>query len=245
MPVLSTDYNFYSYKTSGKLIVKRAMRLIGALDPDEEATAGEMSTGMEALNKMLDAWNGESMMLYALEMFSVDTAVRSVSLGPGADIDMPRPDGLTEGQVFLKTSTSNYRLRVWTQSQWAMREADTVSIGTPTFFYYDEGSPTGTVNFDVTPDTTYTLEVYVPTLLQQMTNASAPITLPPAYADALDHNLAVRIAPEFGQQVPETVAELAVSLKAKILRKNLRIDPVKPDGGTGRGGFDIRTDRYV
>lgn len=245
MPVLTSDYSGYSYATSGKKIIKRAMRLIGATDPDAEPDANEIATGLEALNKMIDSWNGEGQMLYALEMFSVDVSARSPSIGPGATLDMPRPDGLVEGQVFLKTSITNYRLRQMTQREWAAVEADTVSEGTPSKFYYDEGSPTGVLNFNVTPDTTYTLEVYAPTLLAQITNASAVFTLPPSYADALDHNLAVRIAPEFGQEVPATVAELAVSLKAKILRKNLRIDTVKPDLGVGSSRYDIRSDRYL
>jgi hypothetical protein len=81
-------------------------------------------------------------------------------------------------------------------------------------------------------------------MLAQITDASAAILLPPSYADALDFNLAVRIAPEFGQDIPAVVAELAVSLKAKIQRKNLRMETVAPDG-YGRGGYDIRTDRFI
>lgn len=244
MAVLTTDYSGFSHETTAKKIIKRAMRLIGATDPDEEPSAGEIASCLEALNKMLDSWNGESMMLYALQMFSVDTTVRSVSLGPGAALDMPRPDSLVEGQVFIKDSTVNYRLKEMTQREWAIWEADTVSTGLPAKFYYDEGSPVGNLNFNYTPQQSYTLEIYIPSMLQQISNANAVFTLPPSYADALDHNLAVRIAPEFGQQVPETVAELAVSLKAKILRKNLRIDRVKPDLGGPGGLYDIRSDSF-
>jgi hypothetical protein len=222
------------------------MRLIGAIDPDEEMTAGELASCLEAMNKMLDSWNAEGAMLYALEMYSVDTLERSVDLGPGADLDMPRPDSLEDGQVFLKFSDQsvNYRLTKMTQPEWAVREADTTSTGTPSRFYYDKVSPTGTLNFDITPNTTYTLQIYLHRMLAQITDASAAILLPPSYADALDFNLAVRIAPEFGQDIPAVVAELAVSLKAKIQRKNLRMETVAPDG-YGRGGYDIRTDRFI
>jgi hypothetical protein len=92
MPVLASEFSGFTYETTAKKACKRAMRLIGAIDPDEEMTAGELASCLEALNKMLDSWNAEGAMLYALEMYSVDTLERSVDLGPGADLDMPRPD---------------------------------------------------------------------------------------------------------------------------------------------------------
>lgn len=39
--------------------VTRALRLIGVIDPGEAGSASEISTGLEALNVMLDSWAGD------------------------------------------------------------------------------------------------------------------------------------------------------------------------------------------
>jgi hypothetical protein len=228
MPVLANDYSNFSYTTNGKAIVKRALRLLGAISSGEEPSGNELTDGIEALNKMLDSWNSENLMVWALEEFSFTTNSRSMSVGPGADLDMPRPGSLERGQVFIRKDEISYPLEPMTSAEWGLVEGLT-SSGLPNAFHYDRAVAFASLNFDITPDQTYTLVLRVPTLLRQITSAVATIQLPAGYAEALDYSLAIRLAPEYGKEVPLTILDIATTARAKIQRNNVRVGELFAD----------------
>jgi hypothetical protein len=50
MPIPAPTSDTATVTTTGKKLIKRAMRLLLALDPDQELSASEERTGLEALN---------------------------------------------------------------------------------------------------------------------------------------------------------------------------------------------------
>jgi hypothetical protein len=71
--------------------------------------------------------------------------------------------------------------------------------------------------------------------------ASDDVALPPGYQEAITYQLAARLAPEYGVQVPPAVAMLAKAAKADIKRVNFR-QPVMDTGLMDGRRYDIKAD---
>jgi hypothetical protein len=52
--------------------------------------------------------------------------------------------------------------------------------------------------------------------------ATTELTLPPGYKEAIVHNLAIKLAPEYGKSAPVEVINSAVEGKASIKRLNMK-----------------------
>lgn len=239
MAVLQNDYSNFSYTATGKGMVKHALRLLGASASGEEPAGGELADCIDTLNKMLDGWNAEKLSVNALEEFSFTINSRSMSVGSGADLDMPRPNDLGLGQVFLRIGEVDFPLDPMRAAEWGMFAGLTTS-SIPGKFYYDRAVPFANLNLDYTPDQSYTLILLVPILLRQVTSPSATLRLPPGYAEAITYCLAERLAPEYGKEVPATVVQIAQASRAKIQRANVDVPRLLPDsvqdfGSTGIG----------
>jgi len=211
MPVLQSNTSGYQLETTPTKLIKRALRILAVIDPDEALEPKQLEDGLEALNQMLDSWNTEESVVPSKILTSTSITTRNVTIGPGADVDVARPPKLVRGQVFVSISSIDYELGEMTFEEYGQR-ADLVISGRPSRFYYDAASPTGTINFDLTPDQTYTLNVYTWKLLAQIALAqiNETLILEPGFARAIVYNLALDLADEFGV----TASENAVLLSA-------------------------------
>lgn len=223
MPVISSPNSIYSHSTTGINLLKRALRIIRAIDPGEDLTAGEVNDGKEALNQMLDSWNAERLTVPALsrQEFAMISGQQTYTIGPAGDFDSSQVVKIERGDAWIKEDTLELRLAVISQEAWAGIPIKSTS-GKPQALYYEMGSPTGNVNFYFVPDKVYTLVLYRRQLLAQVVEMGASIQLLPGYADAIVFNLGLRQAPEYGSSAsPETIM-LAGETKATIKRNNIK-----------------------
>ena len=74
-------------------LVKRSMRLIGALEGGGTPTADEQTDGIAALNSMLDAWSIQGLNVYQVqdEAFTWASGQVSQTIGSGGDFSTARP----------------------------------------------------------------------------------------------------------------------------------------------------------
>jgi hypothetical protein len=232
---------------TGQSLVKRALRLIGAVQTGESPTAVEQVDALEALNAMLDAWNAENLMLYSLakETFTLQAGHDPHTVGSGGDLSTVRPQKLEAGAVYVTSNSSDYPVEVISQERYAAIPLKTTQ-GLPYQVYYDGSFYLGNAYFYPVPDQAYTLTIYKPGILSQV-GASTSFSLPPAYANAIVWNLAVELAAEWGVIGSKEIASIAAKAneyKSVVKRANIRPIEMRSDSALlNCNYFDIRTGR--
>ncbi len=231
MPALGAVNDIYRVRASTQDIVKRALRLISVLASGEALPADQLKDGLEAFNDMVDSWNTEKLIIWVLarNTFTLTTGINPFEIGPGVaapGLDAPRPNRIEQGQAWLTGGSLGVietELEVWTREQWAAQYlADQSTI--PCGLYYEALFPVAKLWFDFKPDQAYTLILYLEQMLSQVLSdgTTTELALPPGYKDAIVHNLAIRLAPEYGRAAPVEVINSAVEGKASIKRINMR-----------------------
>ena len=244
MPVIPSPDVIYQHATTTKTLVKAALRKLGAIASGEEMSANELQDALEEMNRMLDNWNTERLLVHVLTRneWTLSSSVDQVEIGAGGSLDIVRPQRIEQGDAYIKEGDQEYELEVWLRDKWA-RITDKTTTGRPTVLYYEASFPLGLIRLHPVTDTAnYTFILYIWTLLAQVSNVEQSLALPPGYADAITHELAIRLAPEYGKTVPPAVAIGAVSTKANVKRINSQTPILRVDNALlDRGSYDIRT----
>lgn len=203
-------------------ICARAMRKIGALAAGE-TMAGEDSADVFAeLNSMIGAWRIESLMIYAYAMnvFNLVASQGTYTIGTGGNFNVPRPNKLLTAKIRIPNQV-DLPIAILNQQQFS----DIVLKNTPSQFpfamVWDGAYPLRNITVWPIPNvSTAQLLLWLDTNISAFTSLDQTITLPDGYEDALVYNLAVRIAPEYGKNLPQIVAAMAMSSKANVKREN-------------------------
>lgn len=227
---------------SGKQAIIDALDLFGSNDVTEEPDDAIITRDLRTLNMMLDAWNTEKLIPYAMSQISETLApgTQSYVIGDGADFDTTlRPVKVEQGEAYLRVNDSDYQLEVLTAEQYG-RVSIKDQSGQPCAVYYEPGTITGTFTFDKNPDQAYTFLLWQRALLAQIDDADTVFYLPPGYAEAITNHLAIRLAPKHGKSVPAEVVEVATNAKANIKRLNMQPQTMQADTAVlTRGIYDI------
>lgn len=219
-------------------IIKRSLRLIGAIAAGETPSATEQADGLEALNAMLDSWRTESLAVYALRDETLTlTGAATYTIGPSGSLNTTRPVSIES--AYQRVGDIDYPLRIASAIAWAGISDKSTTSSIADWLFYLPAVPLGTLYLYPIPDSGV-LHLVTWTPLTALAAADT-VSLPPGYQDALTYNLAVHHAPEYGRPVPVEVAALALAKKANIQRVNFRAPIMDVGTGTGRR-YDIRSD---
>ncbi len=238
MPVLLSPYAIYQHNTTGKKLVKAALRKLGVIESGQELNGNELADALEEINRMLDNWNTEKLLVHVLNRGArtITAATSTLEIGPGGNLDQIRPQKIEPGQAFMKQGNIEYPVDVWLLNRWTSIRDKTIT-GRPYILYYEANHPLGKIFLYPVTDQSYGFILYSWNLLGQISNINQAMAFPPGYADAIMYELAIRLAPEYGKTVPAVVAVAAVQTKANVKRINmktpeLRVDPaLVPQGG--------------
>lgn len=247
MPILASPYALFQHATTTKKLVKAALRKIGALGAGEEVQAAEFEDAIGELNRMLDSWNTERLIVNVLNKneWSLSTGSQDLEIGPGAVLNQVRPNRIEQSEVFIRKTgdTIEYPLEIWSRERWAGITNKT-QIGRPWILYYEASFPLGIIHLWPKTDLGYDLILYTWNLLSQVSNVEQTLALPLAYADAIVNELAARLAPEYGKVTPPEIAIAATMSKANLKRINKPSVEIGVDDALLEGGgrlFDINT----
>lgn len=225
MPVLPSSTQTVLPQISAKSIIKRALRLIGAKQTNEDPSPSELQDGLEALNAMLDSWNTEKLVIYAVlrRTFAMTASQNGHVMGASEDFDAPVPRKVEAGTVGIipVNQTLELPLRLLTDREYADR-ADKVTTGQPSAVWYDGN---GTFYFYMIPDAAHTFVLYDDVQLSQISDVAEQFTLPTGFKRALDYNLAVELAPEWGTALANLQDVVPTAITAKADLKRLHIKP--------------------
>lgn len=223
-------------------LIKKSMRLIGALGQGEEPTAQEATDGLSALNTMLDSWSIERLMIYQIkqEAFTWTGGQSSRTIGSGGNFSTTRPNKIENG--FVRISDVDYPYRVVEKEHYDAITDKTTESTYPEVVYYQQASPLGTLYAWPVPSSSVSFYVnhWIP--LQSFSALTTGIALPAGYQRAIEYNLAIELQGEYPElEIPESVVKIATDSKAAIKRLN-RPSIVSQIEMTG-GRYNIFADR--
>lgn len=213
--------------------------------------------GFRRLNQMLGQWSLTTDMApcVARDVFTLVAGKGGPSnpytIGDGGDFDVPKPaaNALTGAGLLLGDSSPvvEVPIGIETDDAFQLTAIKELSNAQFTTLYY---RPTftgnlGTIILWPVPDTAQNgLALYRLTQLTAFLSLTTSYDLPEGYEEAIDYNLAVRLAGVYGRAVSQDVGQLAVTSLATVKRSNYKMtdlvtDPMLTNGYSG--GYVIQT----
>lgn len=220
------------------------------LAPDQNPTSQEANDGLNVLNSMLDSWSLERLMIYQVQQngYSWSASSSSKTIGSGGDFNTTRPTKISEeGNFFRDGSTSvDYPLTFLGDRDSYDRillKSNTSSY--PQWLFADMGYPL--ITLYVWPVPTLSLTLYLNTWkpLQNFTSLTTDMALPPGYQRAIEYNLAIEYAPEFGSAatISDDVRNIARMSKSNIKAINKPDLISRTEAGIRKGApYNVYTD---
>jgi len=193
----STDYS-----QTRDDIIKRALRLIGALAQGESPTTDQVTEAAVALNGLVKAWEADGMPLWAIKE-------RTITLQANTNtytLNTPKP--LKVIQAWYRNTTSNVDvpMRVITRDEYN-RLGNKYSAGTPIQVYYEPRRDDGVLHVFPTPSATDAANVSIHIVYQapfdDFDQSTDTPDFPQEWYDAVTYGLATRLAPEYGLPIPD------------------------------------------
>jgi hypothetical protein len=180
-----------------------ALRLAGVVTAaGRTASPSQMADAFQSLNRMIDAWRMERLLIYTvrIDRFTLAPSQTSYTIGPGGDFDAPRPTRITAANIVLTIGGSQVhtRLRILTDRDWAAKSLREIPTTIPTELYSDGAFPLSTLYLWGYPTAANDLELFTWQQLDQFAAQTDAVSVPPAYEDAIVYNLAVRLTAQFG-----------------------------------------------
>lgn len=202
-------------------IIKRSMRLVGALGGGETPTADEAKDGLDALNSMLDQWWIQRLAVYLIEerQFTWPSGQVSRTIGPTGDFVLdPRPIKIESARQLL--NNVDYPLSVLTEEQYRNIPLKTVTSTLMTDIYYEPSVPNGKLFGYPVPSAPAEIRLSLWSRLQSFPDLTTQLSLPPGYKQAIEFNLATVLAPEYERIVPPDVFRIAATSLKHVKRFN-------------------------
>ncbi|WP_347467525.1 hypothetical protein [Burkholderia stagnalis] len=232
---------------TAKDLIMQALKEIGVVAQGQPATDEDIADCLFRLNGMLGQWEKKRALVYRLR--SIDWQAdgsTSYKLGPGAEIDTPRPSKIASGYVRLLGGSMpvDYQLTVIV----AREDYDRIAVkelrSMPSFVYLDTTNPAATLYLWPVPTSQYRVHVTAYEVLPRFDDAAEPIDLPDVYQEALFYNAVVRFSPMYRLPVTAEAAALARAALDTITGDLLQIPLLQmPDGLARRGRYSIYSDR--
>lgn len=221
-------------------IVEKSMRLFGGLADGESATASEASDGLDALNVMLESWSIDRLMVYHIlqENFTWASGQASRTIGTGGNFNTTRPTKIVSG--FTRINNVDHPFRVVERQFYDAVIDKTVQSSYPEIIYFDATMSTATLYAYPVPNASISVYLNSWKQLQQFSALTTELAFPPGYRRAIEYNLAVEFAPEFGMEVSDRVERIANASKAAIKRINAPTMVAQIELSGGRS-FDINS----
>lgn len=205
--------------------IDRALRLIGQIPAGASPTAAETADGLEALNAMLASWRNDRLMAYSLDTLTVplSAAQTTRTVGPSGNLVATRPVQIEN--AYIVQSNMTYAVNILNENEWAGIPDKTSTSTWPDRIWPNYTFPDITINLYPVPNASSDLKLVVRTPVTDIASAATTVSLPPGWDDAIDFNLAVRIAPEYEREAPPTVKQMALQTMAALKKINGR--PIK------------------
>ena len=227
-----------SFSVNRDDIIKRALRLVGAISQGQSPSTAVVDESSFALNGLIKSLEAEGMPLWAITNVSIPltTGVNSYDIGTGLTVNISKP--LKVYQAFNHNSSSNIDIpmRILTQQEYNILGNKT-SQGNPIQIYYQPLRDYGVLKVFPTPSavdvTNNTVVIYYQRSFEDAGSATDAQDFPQEWYDALSYGLAVRLAPEYGLPIEDRKA---------LLQEYMMIKNEALSFGTEEGSYYFQAD---
>jgi len=207
--------------TTATKIIRGAMSALGLRGASQRVGGGDLEHCLERLNTMIDGWNlGPTFAFNDLETVFALPAVSSVTIGPGMQIDIPRPTRI-EISSFTRVATIDHPLDVIDRETYNSIFQKTIGTAWPVACFFDGGNPTANLFF--WPQAQCELHLVTRLSAGNFANVTTDYQLPAGYERAFIFSLAEEIAPDYETAVPDSVARRAAGARRMVKRANLTV----------------------
>lgn len=230
-------------------LITAALKEIMVLAEGETASSGQANDALGSLNRMLDQWAAERLIIpfRARTSWNITANDGDYSVGTGADVSVLRPAYIDEVR-FIDTSTTpdtEYPLRKMFDQEYAAIAQKPLTSKYPEAWWYNPTYANGTLILWPTPTST-TLQgvLYHPVALGYPAALTTTVNVPPGYEELMVTGLAVRLCAQFGREPSADMRERVRHARSVVEGVNLRPMEmsVGGDGMFGRHGyFNVKT----
>ena len=180
-------------------IISSGMRQTNALASGETPTAAEQQDALSLLNQMMDAWSAERLMVFTIniQQFTLVPGQQTYALGTGQDFNYPRPAKIERAGIVWSGNVGQpleLPLQMLTDVQWSQIPVKNIQSTIPQMLYNDGAFPYMNLSFWCVPTVADPVRLYMWTALSQFANLTTDYEFPPGYAEAIQYNLALRLA---------------------------------------------------
>lgn len=239
MPVLNP---VATLSRSAADFIRSALRLVGALRSGQNLSNDELTDCQTVLNDMLDALSVERINIPAVTVQTLDQNQKTLALvgnqqsyklgnvNGNEDFLLPRPSRIERASVLYSASQSTpveVPLDMYDDQEWQGVANKTSTSLLPQVCFVDESNavfPDMVLYFWPVPTQANPIILYLWTVLQLFADLNAKFLFPPAYAEMLRYNLAVRLAAEFPCDLQKfaLVQKLAAESRDRVAGINAR-----------------------
>ena len=195
-------------------IIEAAYGHIGVIGQGKTMNAYLAQKGLKALNNMLSMWSTEPFLVISRtsDDYTVVTAATQFTIGSGGTINTVRPEQIVDG--YIRIGGSDYPLDIFTMGEY--NDIGYKSAGAyPSCLWYEPSYPLGVISFDskVAAGHIIHIDSYKP--FTAFAGLTTTVAFPAGYEEAMEFNLALRLAPANGKTPNQFVVGFAQQEKDK------------------------------
>jgi hypothetical protein len=207
-------------------LIKSTLRLLRVAASGSEPQAADVEDAFDVLNLMVDSFNAEGLMMFDrnTQSFNLVPGQLSYNIGPSAEWNTVRPIKIIESTIRFAASSPgtpvDYPMGIISSFDYNNIATKYTQSTLPRYIYYEPSYPIGKIYVWPVPSqaTPIQLVMYVPLLA--LSSLSSTVALPPAYADMLRYQLAIKLAPEYRIDLNPMVISEAARLKGLVKSVN-------------------------
>lgn len=205
--------------STARELIYDAMTAAGILGQGDVApSAADAQIGLRRLQRMLDSWSVDNLMVYATTQETITLSAGDGTYTTSNLSTNTRPVDVEP--AFIRLSGTDYPLRRATRQEYAGLGYKT-SEGIPYMVWYEPSMTAGAFTFYPVPNETMTAYFNVRRVLASSLTLDTSFSLPPGYEKAIADNLAVELcAGGFGAQPSQFLVEAARNGKYVLKRAN-------------------------
>jgi len=229
--------------TTALTIITKAMQKAGILTKSEVPSSDEASDGLDALNDLLSSFSNDSLLITSrvTELFNLAAGVGSYTIGAGQTFATARPVKIMEAHI--NSGTISYESMYLCPDE-IYQGLDLKTLQSiPDTLNYTNAFPYGTINLYPYPSTGYVLSLTSEKELTQFT-LNQTVSLAPGWNRMLIYNLAIELAPEYGQKVDPLILKIANDSKGAITKSINKVRTMDCPPLSQIGMFNIYTGYY-
>ena len=211
--------------TTARDIVRKSLQKIGVLIKSEQPSADEASDGLSSLNSLVESWSNDSTCIIsrAWETFTLVSGQGTYTMAIGQNFNTTRPTNII--QAYVRIGGVDTYVDVINDTTYNAIEFKALT-GVPQFLNYDNSFPTDNIRLYPVPASGYQLFILSEKPLTSFATLDATVSMPVGWERALIYNLAVELAPEYGQQPDASIVQIAAKSLGLVRTATIRARPM-------------------